>query len=153
MLKSHTRWRLHLRHPLLAKISIYLGHPLHGTGGVRDGVPARHCPCGARGVQLIPGRNGYLALLEGAHVYKDTTLTVGCFARDLEDGRHFPRRIAPQLEVFAMKNRYGWMTKYFDYGLQSGQPSRLLPASCLWYTSAIGQRDRSGVAQESEGVA
>ena len=31
----------------------------------------------------IPGRNGYLTLLEGEHVYEDITLTVGCFVRDL----------------------------------------------------------------------
>ena len=31
----------------------------------------------------IPGRNGYLTLLEGAHVYEDITLAIGCFVRDL----------------------------------------------------------------------
>ena len=31
----------------------------------------------------IPGRNGYLTLLEGEHVYEDVTLTLGCFVHDL----------------------------------------------------------------------
>ena len=31
----------------------------------------------------IPGRNGYLTLLEGEHVYEDITLTIGCFVHDL----------------------------------------------------------------------